>query len=179
MNRLGRRITTRYFERFIDDDRSWRVGKTQHFSDCSTNKIAVDDRHALDPPVCGVSLDEFVDLSLTTGGDTIDIFSKTTRIRVNIFNRGPEELANLLRSLFPQIPLKEHLHGEFTGLTPSSHYFFTCCATAGSSFVDASLRWMETISMAAIAASKPLFPAFNPARSRACSSVSQVSTPKA
>src|SRR3981081_728836 len=43
----------------------------------------------------------------------------------------------------------------------------------------ASFLWRETISIAAVAASKPLLPALRPARSRACSRVSQVRTPKA
>src|SRR4051812_39566137 len=66
---------------------------------------------------------------------------------------------------------------SLTEQSGESHFFDFFFAEPLGSFFDRSLRESETISIALMAASNPLLPVFRPARSMACSRVSQVRTP--
>src|SRR5271170_4693034 len=138
---FGGGVTATYFEGLVDDDGCGCIGVADHLGDGGADKIAVDDGHALDAPVLGVGLDEAVDLLLTGGGDAVEVFGEAAGVGVDVGDRGPEELADLVGGLFTEVALKEHLHGEFAGLAAGAHYLFTCPFAV-------SLRWMETISMA-------------------------------
>src|ERR1039457_529013 len=103
-------------------------------------------------------------------GDGEQVLGKAADLRLDFITGLPEGGAHLVGSLFADIGLKQHLHGQFAGLA----------SVSGAQAVppSCSLRRRLTISMAAVAASNPLFPALMPARVSACSRVSQVSTPK-
>ena len=113
---------------------------------------------------------ERIDFLMLGLGDTKEIFSKTTYFRLNFIASLPKGRTDLVRSLAADIRLKEHLHGEFAGLA----------AMAGGQAEPPVCSFLRrlAISIAAIPASKPLLPALMPARLRACSNVSHVSTPK-
>src|ERR1700753_2749815 len=98
------------------------------------------------------------------------IFSEAADLGLDCIDRFPKRSAHLVGTLLADVCLKEHLHREFAG--------FATSAGGQASPPSTSLRRRLTISMAAMAASNPLFPALMPARFSACSRVSQVSTPK-
>src|SRR5579883_70984 len=171
---FGSGVTACNLQRFINHNGRGSAGETDHFRNCHAQNIAVHAGHAIQPPVGGVLLDEAVHFCFTRNSNPEDVFSKPAHVRICIllFAGLPEGLPDLVGRLLAHVELEEHLHGEFTGLAAfsgSTHF-----ATASASI----LRWSETISIAAAAASKPLLPIFRPARSSACSSVSQVRTPK-
>ena len=79
-----------------------------------------------------------------------EIFGKAADVGLHVVDRLPEGGAHLVRRLLADVRLKEHLHGEFAGFASSA---------GGQAFpLSASLRRRLTISIAATAASKPLFP---------------------
>src|SRR5271165_782581 len=98
------------------------------------------------------------------------VLGESAYLGLDLVAGPPESGAHLFRRLLAHIRLKQHLHGEFARFAPRARRHALPPST--------SLRRRLTISMAAAAASKPLFPALMPARFSACSSVSQVSTPK-
>ncbi len=102
---------------------------------------------------------------------------------------GADQIERLFRIPRGVFQMKENLYGQFSGPVSSSHALSRPGAHPGpvrrpvyrsempySAPSMACLSW--TISMAAMAASHPLLPAFDPARSMACSRSSVVRTPK-
>src|SRR5690606_10624082 len=143
--------------------------------DAQAQDVAVDAAHAVQAPVVAVLLDERVDLLHVVA----DALGQVLREAPCLGGRGA-----LLRVRSPRggqglieargrgdFELVEGLEGPFTSGPPCAH-----AAQDSSPLPSRACRL--TISRQARAASAPLLPAFTPARSMACSTVSQVRTPK-
>src|SRR5258708_7053159 len=96
---LGGGVAAAYFEGLVNDDGGGGVGVADHLGDGSADEVAVDDSHALDAPVLGVRFDEGVDLFLAGGGDSMEIFGEASGLGINVFDGGPEELADFFGGL--------------------------------------------------------------------------------
>jgi hypothetical protein len=60
-----------------------------------------------------VRLDQLVDLFIAGGCHAKDILGKAARFGIHLFPGGPEGLPHLVRGMFPDIGLEEHLHSKF------------------------------------------------------------------
>jgi hypothetical protein len=67
-------------------------------------------------------LDQRIHLGLTGGRNAVQILGEASRLRIHIVARLPEKRTHLIRSLFAEVSLEQHLHRHFTGLAPCSHY---------------------------------------------------------
>src|SRR5215469_4023196 len=170
INRLGRGEPPPDLERLIDDDGKRRGLEAEHFGGGHAEKIAVHGGHAFEPPMGGVRGDQVVDLLVVERRNAEDVLCEAPDIGLDFVPGLPEGRVHLVGGLLADIGLKQHLHGNFARLASRAGAHADAPAT--------SLRRRLTISIAASAASKPLFPALMPALFSACSSVSQVSTPK-
>src|SRR5215831_13566243 len=113
----------------------------------------------------GVFLNKIIDLELPGCGYIEEVIGKAADFVIHLREFGPECVANLLGRLLAHIGLEEHLEAKFPGFASCSH-IQRLTRFPRESVV---LRLRLTISTAELAASNPLLPAFNPARSRACS----------
>jgi hypothetical protein len=57
-------------------------------------------------------LDQLVDLFIADSCHAKDVLGKPARFGILIFPGGPEGLAHLVRGMFPDIRLEEHLHSQ-------------------------------------------------------------------
>ncbi len=143
--------------------------KAQHLANGHAQQVAIDCGHALQAPVLGVLHDQLVDLFLIGDRHAKQVLGKAAHLGLHLVAGAPERRPHLVWRLLAHVRLKQHLHGKFARLAPRP---------GGQAPASSNLRRRLTISMAAAAASNPLLPALMPARLSACSSVSQVSTPK-
>ena len=121
LHRLRRPVVPRDLQRLVDHDGGRRVGAAKQLRDSRAQQVAVHHRHALQPPVLRMCLDQRVDLHPALGGHAINVLGKAARLRIHVVARGPEEPAHLLRRLLAQVALEEHLHRQFAGLAARSH----------------------------------------------------------
>jgi len=126
--------------------------------------------------VLGVGHDQRVDFFLVSDGHAEEVFGKAAHLGLDLVGGFPEIGAHLLRRLLADVRLKEHLHGQLARFAAPRRVMDSSGQRGPPGW---SLRLRLTISMAAVAASKPLLPALMPARLRACSKVSQVRHAKA
>src|SRR5580698_7086398 len=73
MNALGCGVAAGDLQRLIDDDRSRGLWVAHHLRHGGAQQVAIDDRHALQPPVLCVLLDQGIDLVLALGGEAMEI----------------------------------------------------------------------------------------------------------
>src|ERR1035437_2502097 len=178
VHRLRRGKTPRNLQGLIDHDRTRRFRESQKLSHPGAQKIAIHGCHAVHPPVFGVALDQLVDLLCAFGSNTEQVVGKAPHLVIEILAFTPERLPHLIRVLLSHFHLKQHLQRQFARLPASAglgHRF----PSAALATCPATCCRNDAISTAARPAWNPLLPAFNPARSMACSRVSQVSAPKA
>ena len=126
-------------------------------------------RHPLDPPVVCLLHDHSVDFLEILHRAFEDFRGELTCVRLRllqILERGDDHL----RRIAGHVVLIEHLQRELTRFSAGTH---------GHAPPVRRTRHSLAISIAASAASQPLFPAPGEERSMACCSVSQVITPNA
>src|SRR5438132_3674045 len=153
----------------IDDDQLWRVGLVQELVDGHADDVAIDHRHPRQPPVVRLLDDHLVDLRKIVHRSLEDPGGELARARLRflqVFERGDDGF----RRVAGEIVLVEHLQRKLARFSPGAHAY--------SSLVR-STRHRFAISIAASAASQPLFDGPRADRSTACSCVLQVMTPKA
>src|SRR5262249_42153713 len=134
--------------------------------------VAIDPGHPIESPVVAVLLDEPVDLLavLHHSLDQLEREPLGLGIRRTLGLGVPGGLQRILGTEGAHLHLVERLERTLPSDATSPHQRF---------FPTSAIRaYRFTISRQAIAASAPLLPDFTPARSTACSTVSQVSTPK-
>jgi hypothetical protein len=101
------------FQRFIDDDRAWGLGKTEEFGDSGAQDVAINGSHTFQAPVFGVTFQKSSDFIVTVHGDPEDVIGEVADTILKIAALGPESLLNVLDGLFPHVGLKQHLQREF------------------------------------------------------------------
>ena len=143
-----------------------------HLVDCQPQNVAIHRWHPLDPPVrrmLGDPAVEFLDILHRAGNQPVD---KRVGLRLGPALFGVQRIVigggGFLHGLPARIPQVEDLQRSLARPSAGCHYF---------AWRNCRIRF--AISIAAMAASKPLLPLLAPARSMACSSVLQVSTPNA
>src|SRR5271166_170040 len=166
----------RNFQRLVDHDRARCFREAQELRHSRAQQVPIDRRHAFHSPALGVALDNLIDLSGALASGAKQLVGKGANLFVKVQTLAPERASHLAGILFGHVQLEEHLKRQLARL-PAAR----CLAhglppafVAGRTFSRS-----DAISTAVRPASNPLLPDFNPARSMACSSVSQVSTPKA
>src|SRR5271157_4671 len=177
-HRFRRGEPPRNFQRLVDHYRARGLRKAQELSHSRAQQVPVHRRHSFHPPALRVALDNLIDLRSPFAGNAEQLVGKGANIFVQVFTLAPERASHLVPVLLCYVQLEEHLQRQFARLPAAgrlAHRLPPAMFDVG--FTTLSRR--HAISTAVRPASNPLLPAFSPARSMACSSVSQVSTPKA
>src|SRR5512142_2883881 len=153
-----RAVTLRQFHGLVQRDGPRHIQSMQKLVHTESQHVAVDARHAFDAPMRTCLRDARVKLCYDTHRAAHDLvcvglaFGVTRRF-------APEVVDRLVYVVTRRVDRKQDLQGGFAGCRSSTH-------SQQPRLVSSRTR--ETISIAASAASKPLFPDFAPARSTAC-----------
>ena len=176
-HRLRRGESPRNLQRLVDHDRAGGLGKAQKLSHARAQQVAVHRGHALHPPALRVALDNLIDLRGPFAGNAEQLIGKGAHIFVQVHAFAPEGARAPPRH--PACAMSNWKSICSASSRDLRRLVALLIAGRQSLPVFATFSRSDAISTAVRPASNPLLPAFNPARSMACSSVSQVRTPKA
>jgi len=169
-------------DRLVDDDRVRSLGLVHQLVHGEAEDVSIDRRQPLEPPMRGLPSEFLVDRLQPLEGPAEENVGKLTH-PVRCVRPLLETGLHRLRRCIGQLVLIQELEGELSGAATGSHQPALTRTShrrirRAHYFLRSSLSDRRAISMAARAASHPLFPILVPARSTACSRVSAVITPK-